>query len=262
MTEQRTDDRVLIFDGIHNFRDYGGYPADGGRLRRGVLWRSGHHRDASKSDLSKVDALGLRTVFDLRGNSERENHPCRRSDSFDAEVILFDGETASGIAPHEEAAQGEGPEETAHRRMRWVYRSIPFRPTLNTVLRQYYDVLAMRDAPSLIHCFAGKDRTGIAVWVLHRLLGVHPDDAMEDYLLTNTAGNNEARINAAIAAMRATGQEVDERRMRIVMGVAPEYLEVAIGELLARYGSVEAYAEAELDVDKAKVERLRAMLVA
>jgi protein tyrosine/serine phosphatase len=85
---------------------------------------------------------------------------------------------------------------------------------------------------------------------------------MEDYLLTNTAGNNEARINAAIAAMRATGQEVDERRMRVVMGVAPEYLDVATGLLIERYGSVEAYAEAELGVDKAKVERLRAMLVA
>ncbi|MGI9377130.1 MAG: tyrosine-protein phosphatase [Tsuneonella suprasediminis] len=256
------DDRVLIFDGIHNFRDYGGYAADGGRLRRGVLWRSGHHRDATEGDLSRLDEIGLKTVFDLRGNSEREKHPCRRSAGFDAEVILFDGETASGVAPHEEAAQGEGPEENAHRRMRWVYRSIPFRPTLNTVLRQYYDVLATRDAPSLVHCFAGKDRTGIAVWVLHRLLGVHPDDAMEDYLLTNTAGNNEARIDAAIAAMRATGQEVDERRMRVVMGVAPEYLDVATGLLTERYGSVEAYAEAELGVDKDKVERLRAMLVA
>ncbi|WP_095011255.1 tyrosine-protein phosphatase [Tsuneonella mangrovi] len=261
MTEAATNDRVLVLEGIHNFRDYGGYQADGGRLKRGVLWRSGHHRDATEADLSKVDALGIETVFDLRGNSERDNHPCRRSPEFNAEVIYFDGETASGVAPHEEAAKGDGPEEGAHRRMRWVYSTIPFRPNLNTVLRQYYEILATRDAPSLVHCFAGKDRTGLAVWVLHRLLGVHPDDAMEDYLLTNTAGNNEARIEAAIAALRATGEEVDERRMRIVMGVAPEYLETAVNGLLDRYGTVEAYANAELDVDKAKVERLRAMLV-
>ena len=52
-------DRVLPLDGIHNFRDYGGYAArDGARLKQGVLWRSGQHVDASEDDLTKVAAIG------------------------------------------------------------------------------------------------------------------------------------------------------------------------------------------------------------
>lgn len=76
-------DRVLPLSGIHNFRDYGGYAVeDGGRLRQGLLWRSAHHEQATDADLGAVDALGLETVIDLRGDDEREMHPCRRSDNF------------------------------------------------------------------------------------------------------------------------------------------------------------------------------------
>ena len=65
-------ERVLPLSGIHNFRDYGGYAVEGnGRLRDNFLWRSAHHESASDDDLAAVDALGLETVIDLRGDDER-----------------------------------------------------------------------------------------------------------------------------------------------------------------------------------------------
>src|SRR3546814_1314481 len=80
-------ERVLPLSGIHNFRDYGGYAVEGGgRLRDAILWRSAHHEGASDEDLTALDALGLETVIDLRGDDEREMHPCRRSDNFSARV--------------------------------------------------------------------------------------------------------------------------------------------------------------------------------
>ena len=64
------NDRILPLEGIRNFRDYGGYAgAEGARVMRGMLWRSGHHCEATAADLEKVHALGLAAVIDLRGDS-------------------------------------------------------------------------------------------------------------------------------------------------------------------------------------------------
>jgi len=70
------DSRVLKLAGVHNFRDYGGYKtASGARVREGLLWRSAQHGDASDADLNAIHALGITTVIDLRGPSERRS--CR-----------------------------------------------------------------------------------------------------------------------------------------------------------------------------------------
>src|SRR3546814_6070634 len=99
-------DRVLSLSGVHNFRDYGGYDVEGGgRLRDGVLWRSAHNVEADDDDLAAIDALGIETVIDRRGNDEREAHPCRRSEIF-VGWVLFAGGVTAGIAPHLQAAGG------------------------------------------------------------------------------------------------------------------------------------------------------------
>ena len=92
------DNRVLPLEGVHNFRDYGGYPlAGGGRIKRGVLWRSGQHVDATEADLAALDRLELAHVIDFRGASERSHSPCRRPDGFAAQVHFYDGETTSRL---------------------------------------------------------------------------------------------------------------------------------------------------------------------
>jgi len=108
---------------------------------------------------------------------------------------------------------------------------------------------------------AGKDRTGFAVAMLHEALGVHRDDILEDYLLTNTAGDVEARIASGAATIVEITGETDPAVIRVLMGVEPEYLQTAWAAIEERYGSVEAYMEQELGVDAALKERLRAALV-
>ena len=85
--------------GIHNFRDYGGWKTrSGGQVRTGLLFRSGHHVEATDEDLAAIAPLGIHTVIDLRGESERAAHPCRRVEGFDGEVLFYDGETTSSPA--------------------------------------------------------------------------------------------------------------------------------------------------------------------
>ena len=143
-----------------------------------------------------------------------------------------------------------------------LYDKLPFRPVLVGTFRLYLQTLAEDHGPSLLHCFAGKDRTGVGAAIVHRLLGVHADDVMADYMLTNTAGNSEARIAAAATNVRASfGPSMTDDALRTIMGVQPEFLESAFAAMEREHGTFEAYAEAVLGADAALVARLEERLV-
>jgi protein-tyrosine phosphatase len=258
-------DRVLPLSGIHNFRDYGGYAARGGTLREGHLWRSGHHFGATADDLDAVHRVGIAKVIDLRGDSERAAFPCLRHEAFAGDVVFHPGETANerGKAVHDEASEGIRTADEARGSMVRLYDRLPFRPVLVGTFRLYLQTLADDARPSLLHCFAGKDRTGVGAAIVHRLMGVHADDVMADYLLTNTAGDPEARIAAAAVSIRASfGPQMDDGALRMIMSVQPEFLDGAIAAIAREHGTLEAYAEAVLDADAALVRRMEARLVA
>ncbi len=254
--------RVIPLTGIHNFRDYGGYSViGGGHVVRGKLFRSAQHLDATTDDLAVVGTLDLATVIDLRGGRERAAAPCPRPANFKATVISTDAETAS-LAPHLEAAVGESTAAAMHARMIGVYKAIAFRTELTRLITRYFAALADTNGGSLIHCLAGKDRTGIAVALVQHVLGVHRDDMMADYLLTNTVGNAEARIAAGIRSLNAThAQGLSDAALRVVMAVQPEYLETAFAEIDSRHGSIDAYVRDVLGVDDARRAAIKARLL-
>lgn len=259
------DQRVIAMTGIHNFRDYGGYAARGGRIKRGMLWRSGQHCDASPADLDLVQSLGIATIIDLRGDSERAANPCARHDVFAGEVLFHPGETASekGRAVHEEVASQVRSADDARNAMLRLYKTLPFRPVLVGTFRLYMQALAGREAPSLLHCLAGKDRTGLAAALVHSLLGVHHDDMVADYLLTNTAGDAEARIEAGARHVRSGfGHAMSDAAVRVLMGVETPFLEAAFAAIRESHGSTERYAHDVLGVTSETLEAIERNLVA
>ena len=262
MTETITETCVLPLDGVNNFRDYGGYGvAGGGRIKTGLLWRSAQHGDASDGDLATISALRLANVIDLRGLSERELKPCRRAPGFAAQVWTYPEETA-GLALHTEAADGVLTAAEARAAMIRLYEGIAFRPNLVPMLKCYLTVLDRAEGPSLVHCVAGKDRTGFAVALVQHLLGVHQDDVMADYLLTNSAGRIEERITAGVFRTMERYAAHDAATVRALWGVEADYLATTFAAITAQHGTVEAYAEAVLGIDAAARERLRASYVA
>ncbi len=257
-------DRALPLEGIHNFRDYGGYASRfGGHVRSGILFRSGQHVDATPQDLDAVAALKLATIIDLRGDSERADFPCARHPDFNAEILFSEGETVDQAhAPHLEAAREVVTARDAHQAMVALYPRIAFRPPIISIFREYIDTLARDDAPSLIHCLAGKDRTGVGVAVVHHVLGVHADDIMEDYLLTNVVGNIERRVAAGAKTVRNLfGPSMEEGAVRTLMAVHPEFLGAAFSAMCDAHGSIDGYAEQALGLTPEKRERIKANLI-
>jgi len=259
------DDRSLPLQGVENFRDYGGYLCAGGRLKRGVLFRSAQHRDATQDDLARIATLGLMSVIDLRGGGERSKAPRRRAADFAAKVFFVDDDT-TGIAPHMEAARVASRDALSPAQVRQVmiegYAAMPFRPPLVKIMRHYFVALSEIPGPSLIHCAAGKDRTGLAVALFHAMMGVHRDDVTADYVMTNSFSRVDERIAAGATLMReAFGKDLSDEALRAIMLVEPAYIDAAFAEIDLRCGSLDSYLRNTLDVTDERREAIVAQLV-
>jgi protein-tyrosine phosphatase len=254
-------DRIVATTSIHNFRDFGGYPVvGGGRLALRTLYRSAAHHNATEKDLDLVAQCGLTAIVDLRGKSEREKAPCRRPPGLPIAVYSAPGDTAG--APHDQAVSNALDATAARRNMCERYGEIPFRPMLVNVYRQFVKVVAEAAGPTLVYCAAGKDRTGVLVALLHTALGVHRDDIFEDYLLTNSAGDTEARVAALRAGLEGRlGATLSEEAVRVITGVEPLFLETAFGAIAARYGNTSTYLKDVLGLTPAVREALAERLV-
>jgi len=242
-------------DGVHNFRDYGGYALQGGgRLRRGVLWRSGQHHEASDADLALIEGPDLAHVFDLRSDRERESHPCRRPQGFVAKIHFIPDGTA-GQAPHVSSARRDA--ASTREAMRRSYSGMPYREKLNAAISAYLRTLAEEPGPSVVNCMAGKDRTGFAVAMFHHALGVHRDDILADYLLTNLAAGQDERIAAGKWAIAGMVGDIDDESFKVLMGVEAEYLDLALSRIVEDFGSIDAYQQQTFGITNVMRDRLR-----
>jgi len=251
------EDRILPLEGVENFRDYGGYAVPGGlRVVRGRLWRSAHHGAATDDDLARIAGLGLTAVVDLRRPTERANQPSRRPDGFAGRVIDCDaGDQAE--PPHVAfLRETDLSAESARAFFLDYYRKAPFEPRHLELFGRYFEALDM-GRPVLIHCTAGKDRTGLLAALTHHLLGVDEADLLADFELTNRAARIETRLPQVTEAMtESLGRRPSETAVRAFLGVDRTYLAEAFGAIRREAGSVEAYL-AGLGLDGARVEHLR-----
>ncbi|HEX7948219.1 MAG TPA: tyrosine-protein phosphatase [Phenylobacterium sp.] len=248
--------RHIDFDLIENFRDFGGYDTRCGRgLRTGRLYRSGHHALATDADLERLRALGVVAIVDLRGPSEREREPSRRHAGFSGVVI------ENAIAPTTDwITELEASPLTAEALVADTlrhYRINVFEPRLVDLFGRFLRAVGEADGPVVVHCAAGKDRTGLACAFLHHIAGVHHDDMIADYLMTNDEGRIERKMeNARAFVDRLLGRRPTDAALRAWVQVYPEFLDAAFDEIRGRCGSVDVYLETVLGVDAAARERI------
>ncbi|MFN3931966.1 MAG: tyrosine-protein phosphatase [Brevundimonas sp.] len=257
-------DRLHRFDALDNFRDYGDYAsAAGRRIAGGRLFRSAHHARASEADLERLAELGLAAVVDLRRPGERRDQPSRRPPGFAGLVIESDHDDGRE-APHITFLKTADLTIDAGRRfMTDTYRELAFDPAHLDLFTRYLRSLGEADGPVLIHCAAGKDRTGLLAALTHHLLGVHRDDMVGDYLLTNAAVDLAGRAPGIARQLETmTGRPVAHDAVVAFLGVEPVYLDTAMAEIAARHGSVDGYLAQALGVDAALRDRIGERLTA
>jgi len=256
--------RILAFTGINNFRDYGDYVTAAGRkVKSGKLFRSANLSQATDSDLEAFAALGIAHVVDLRRPGERLREPSRFPAGFAGQVI--ENDTGDQVeAPHTEVLRASGLNEEAVRDyMLNYYTHAPFEDRHIDLFSRYFQAIASGKGAVLIHCAAGKDRTGMLAAFTHHVLGVHRDDVMDDYLLTNVAARIEERVPTATEMVKGYfGGEPTPEAVKAFLGVEAAYLERAFTMIEDRYSSLDDYLVKVLGVDDGLRHRVTEQLLA
>jgi protein-tyrosine phosphatase len=236
--------RHLALQGASNFRDLGGYPTNDGRTTRWRhIFRSNHLGQLTAADVEIVRALGIRSAFDFRGVEERAAGVCVVNE---ITVHSLPIEPSVVAALRAELARGTLTAPVALELMRESYRNYVRHHTHS--FRELFGHLLEDHAPLVIHCTAGKDRTGFASALILHALGVPEDVIAEDYLLTNRHYKRDA--TAAI--------DLPDDVRNAIGNVESSYLAAAFEAVGEEYGDLETYLRDGLKLDTAERTALKA----
>ena len=259
----RAAHRVLGFEGIHNFRDLGGYrTVDGRTVKWGLLYRSGTLHDASRSDLGYLQQLGLHSMVDFRSSAEKLEEPDRLPEPPGFSVVEIptldggDNSVAEEIMARIETGDFSDfdPESFMLEANRhFASRFTPqYQQFLNTVM-------AAGGEPILWHCSAGKDRAGFAAAILLRILGVPIETVVEDYTLSKEYALAARKRDIFLLRLFKGDETAD--KLTVIMGVEPEWLEAGFAQIDADYGNFDNYVRQGLGLTDADVSALQALLL-
>jgi protein-tyrosine phosphatase len=244
-----SDTRVLGLTGAPNFRDLGGYEtSDGRHVRWGLVFRSDALSALTPDDEMKIDRLHIAAEIDLRTQQERAAEPDRWLDK-PADIYESPRPSLAPIVGPMMAKVRDA--ATAHQWMKAFYARIPddYRPEYAAIFHR----LAAGREPLLIHCTAGKDRTGVASAILLSALGVPRETVVKDYLLT------EALLPRP-RAMAALGGLPEQAKIEL-WRTDDAYVLAALQSIDTEYGSVPAYLKNSLGLSEAEISQLRSRLI-
>jgi protein-tyrosine phosphatase len=254
----------LDIDGVRNFRDFGGYRvADGRTIPRELLYRSGAFADMSVEGQTRFARLNIKVVVDLRRGQERQASP---SQFGSAQPTLISSSLGDGdgvtLAPHLQFIKdGDLSIEACHAHMLRSYRRIPWEPQHGVTYRAAFETLRDGVGPLLLHCAAGKDRTGIVCGLIHHVLGVDPDVVLADYLLSNNVPLDTDWLTAyAQRLSKMFTRHIDPESLLPMLGVHPDYLREAWAQMDARHGGLDSYLD-HIGVDAAMREAVRTQVL-
>ncbi|MFT2815856.1 tyrosine-protein phosphatase [Leifsonia sp. A12D58] len=221
-----TEVRIPV-DGTFNFREPAGFQATNGVIRSGVLYRSDALKGLTDLGRTQLVELGVRTIIDLRDDFEVKVQP-DAIDDLDIDVVslpVYEGT----------AAANSGPGIT----LPAMYESMVLEhgAMLVSALRL---IAEHEDGAVLVHCTAGKDRTGIVVALALRAVGVAREVVIADYAVSEQNLKGEW-LHEMLALLGRYGIE-ETPELRALMGGTPPDVMAGLLDLIdERYGSVGDY---------------------
>ncbi|WP_267880917.1 tyrosine-protein phosphatase [Streptomyces sp. NRRL S-244] len=242
----RLADRLIKLEGAVNFRDAGGYRTTTGQwVKMGEVYRSDALDKLTAADLAKLQRLRVKTVFDLRMESERTTDPDKVPAGATYTVAdVFAGSGSFQVLP-------KSPDE-AVKAMVDAEKAMVGGEGGKKAYSQVFEGLERdRDRAVLFHCTAGKDRTGWANATLLTALGVPGDTVMADYLASNDY--RKAANDAVLSHLPAPQAAV----YKPMLDVRAEYLNSGYDEVKAKYGTFDRYLKDGLGIDARELKQLK-----
>lgn len=250
--------RFLRLEGVRNARDLGGYRTrDGRTVRWGRVYRTGALGEATPRDIDALVARGIRVVCDLRSGPERVAAP---DHWLEAAGIAVWGQPAAEEVGDSHALLRACLVDAERTRavMTQAYRAMPYLQT--AAFGAVFARLARGETPLLLHCSAGKDRSGGAAALLLLALGVPGDTVLEDYLLSNEDFDGLCRD--FLRNPRHAAAHGDAARAWLpLIDSDPGYIAALLEAVYSRHDTVEDYLAAELGIGAGELAALRGHLL-
>lgn len=261
-------DRHIRLPGTINFRDLGGYETvDGAKIKTGHLYRSGHLSHVETSVRNNIAALNISLVCDFRIDDERQEHPNRYAVGHAPMVKhlpIWPVRTPGVDSTVARLLSGEVDSETALKDQTDGYREF-IRDQSSQFAALFAAMLANENSSVLLHCSAGKDRTGIASALLLTALGVSRKTVRSDYLLSAEGYGARAQTQFYVDKYWAEHLEKGSSKsactpedLHALFAVQPEKIDAAFDEMTKVCGSVDRYIKDILGVDEDALTTLRA----
>jgi protein-tyrosine phosphatase len=220
--------RHLDLEGASNFRDLGGYAArDGRTVRWRQIFRSNHLGHVTDADIEILRGLKVRSAFDFRGAEERVTALCGMRD-IAVHSLPIEPTVVASLRARAAAGTALSPADAVDV-MRDSYRSYVRYNTPS--FRALFAHLMEDRAPLVIHCTAGKDRTGFACALILHALGVPDEVIADDYLLTNRFYRRDPNSSS----------DLPDQVRQVLGSVETSFLAAAFEAIAEEYGDLEAY---------------------
>jgi protein-tyrosine phosphatase len=248
-------DRVIPFEGVHNFRDMGGYHTlDGRKVKHGLFFRSADLSRITERDLELFKSLGIKYIFDYRDEHEaiRKPDPLIENVVVERVPVNKDKQQAPVHSIEELVKSGYFKEDKGEMLLK-------FYPKMAFKNPAYYRLMTIVQNPNHLglvhHCAAGKDRTGIGAALIFLALGVPKDTIMEDYLITNETLKS---FNEKIMMRMSPYLTLEElKRFEGILVAKEEYLEAVFHKIDATYGSTDIFLQEEYNFTGEKREKFK-----
>ena len=238
-----TPSRLVPLSGTSNFRDLGGYAGRDGRvLHWRKLFRSDHLGALSSDDIAVLSGLGLSRVADFRGPVEREEQVCAMP-GVAVHSLAIEPSVVQGMKDLM-AAGGNLTAQDTVRLMEHTYHAFVHHNADR--FAALFALMLETDKPLVVHCTAGKDRTGFAAAMILLALGVPREVVMQDYLLTN----------AHYQMPNPAASELPREALQVLWRVQEEFLNAALKAVDADFGGPQQYLVNQLGVGPREQTRL------
>lgn len=239
-----------------NFRDIGGCKSSGGRVvKEGLFFRSANLVNLSKNDLKMLKDLNIKTIFDFRDESERLSSPSDIVENINYIRIPAMPQLKSNIVKLgsvKEMMENMFDKNNAFELLKEAYYNLP----VNNPAYKELVKLMQNDSnlPILMHCTAGKDRTGVGSAIILMILGVNRSSIVEDYLKSNQSAKDS--INE-ILSVQPELKNVPKDKLKYIFGVNEIYINEVFKRIDTDFDSTEDYLLKEFNLTKDDIKNLQ-----
>lgn len=253
-------ERILRMGGVPNFRDIGGYrTADGRHVRWGRIYRSGTLHGLTEADMLYLEQLQVKLICDLRTDDEMTSEPDRIPPGVDYVRLPVHSRRSRNESSRQLRALLLNPPHL-NKLMLEAYTRTMMEENAQSIGGALRSLTKSDNLSAVIHCTAGKDRTGITIALLLLVLGIPEEVVIADYSLSNLYYEAVRDVvKELVKPLMKLGVTMDDMYPLLIAN--PETLRAALVYLRGKYGTVERYLSEKAGISEDEIAQLKANLL-